>query len=397
MTVVALELWVLFRPFGFWLSMRFRMLGRMFRLWVRGLRVRLRPWSLCGALLWLRPVLWSNWLRVRGLRMRFRTCFWMHLFRTSGLGVRFWVNGLWMRLRASFRMGRLRVHLRPLLWLRPVFRPGYLLWLRAVLRSRLLSRPVGHGMYHWRTDHRSGMDIAIRLKRLGGHKHRRTSVINSGELCPICCGSATQLKLCAHRRGMRSAKRCDLGRRRAHSNSVWAAVIADAVVDDGPVDDNRAVIDVLNVHTAEIVDLAVVGELITVPVSALIADASVAHPIIDAAVEADISAPVAVNESVAAAVESPISRRPQCALIRRFNPGARNPIVSGWLIGPVAGGPEISGSWHGRLFICWQLWRRLVRIFVGLRIVVRFVVVGTIVATGIARAGIAGLGACSAG
>ena len=130
------------------------MLIWVFRLRMCRLRVGLRP----RPLLWLlrRLVFRTHWLRVR-----FRPLLWAGLFRTSRLWPRFWTGGL--------RMCFLGVRLRPLLGLRPVFRPilrsGYLR-LRTVLKPRLLSRPVGHRMNHWRTDHWSGMDIPICLQSL---------------------------------------------------------------------------------------------------------------------------------------------------------------------------------------------------------------------------------------
>jgi hypothetical protein len=93
-------------------------------------------------------------------------------------------------------------------------------------------------------------------------------------------------------------------------DALRAAVEADAIVHVGSVDYDVALVDVRDMHTAEVVDDAVISELIAVPVASLVADANVAESIVHAAIEADVSAPIADMEAIAAAIESPVARGP---------------------------------------------------------------------------------------
>lgn len=213
-------------------------------------------------------------------------------------------------------------------------------------------------------------------QRFGGHKGSRPSVIYSGKLGAIGgCGSS-QLNLSAHRRGVRSAEGCDLSRCGPYTNALRAAVVADAILNDGPVDDDIALVDIGDVDAADVVNGAVVGELIAVPVAALVADADIAKAVIDSAVEADVTAPVSAMETVAVVDEAPVSRRPKRALIGRCAPRSGNPVVAGWRIAPIAGGPEITGLWDGRLLVFRERRRRLRCVILRGVVVAGFAVIG---------------------
>jgi hypothetical protein len=97
----------------------------------------------------------------------------------------------------------------------------------------------------------------------------------------------------------------------AKLNALRPTVIARAVVVvDRDVIHDCPVVDVGDVNVANVVDAAVVVEIVAVPVSALVAPAGVAAAVVHTTVEADVAAPVAVVEAVSAASESPIRGRP---------------------------------------------------------------------------------------
>jgi hypothetical protein len=89
-----------------------------------------------------------------------------------------------------------------------------------------------------------------------------------------------------------------------------AAVEADAG-DIRIVDDYRFVIDVGDVDDAEIVDSSIVGEDAVVPISALVAYAAIAEPIVDAAVKADVRTPITCVPNIKPVSPTPVARRPK--------------------------------------------------------------------------------------
>jgi hypothetical protein len=200
-------------------------------------------------------------------------------------------------------------------------------------------------------------------------------MIDGGELGAIGRGGPRQLHLCSHRRRVRSAVGGYFRARRARLNSMRPAVVADAVIDDGAVNYHRAVVDVGDVDAAEVVDFAIVGKVISMPVSALIADAGIAKAVVHPAIEADVSAPIAVVEAIASTDKAPVGRRPQRALVGRCDPGSGNPVIAAGAPAPVAWSPKIARLGNGWLLILRQRRRRLLRVVCWRRIVVGVAVV----------------------
>ena len=132
-------------------------------------------------------------------------------------------------------------------------------------------------------------------------------------------------------------------------HSTPAAVIADVVV--GGVVDHGFVVDVVNIRDVDVVHRAVVVEGSVVPISALIADAAITEAVVDAAVEADLRAPVAIIPGVGVATPAPITRSPEQARFRSHHPRTRHPEVAFLAVGPVTGRPYIALSGGHRLFI----------------------------------------------
>jgi hypothetical protein len=156
---------------------------------------------------------------------------------------------------------------------------------------------------------------------------------------------------------------CDFGGARLDIDATVAAVVADAV---GGL---RAVVDVIHNDVALIVvadagadvgDGAVVVEVVPLPVASEEAEAHVAKAVIDAAVEADMRAPISAMEAVVNAAPAPVGRGPESAIIRRWNPFTRDPVVAVIAPGPVAGSPEIVGIGSGWLVVFGQRRWRLI-------------------------------------
>jgi hypothetical protein len=141
------------------------------------------------------------------------------------------------------------------------------------------------------------------------------------------------------------------------ASNASSPVVADAAI--------RSVADVavihvdVNVGDVHIVEGTVVVETTAAPVPALVARASVAESIINAAVVADILAPEAVVVTIPAIVLSPISGGPQIAHFRRLYPSARHPIIALGSIAPVSWRPQIAIAGTFGLRIFRQLWRGL--------------------------------------
>jgi len=98
------------------------------------------------------------------------------------------------------------------------------------------------------------------------------------------------------------------------------------------------------------------------PVTALVANAYVAKAVVDAAIVADVRAPIATVKSVAVMPEAPVAGGPESALVGSLNPDAGHPVITGRRPGPVAGGPEVVVAGSLRLFVIGQRRGRLLRI-----------------------------------
>src|SRR6185437_12651522 len=198
---------------------------------------------------------------------------------------------------------------------------------------------------------------------------RRTATVHSKRLSAVLRGFNSSLSLHLHRRLMTLMHCGDLRRTRLHIDAAAAAVIAhamhrmsavtDVVVDNGPL-----------VHgpnaTTDSGHGAVVVEAVAAPVATEVADADIAEAVVDAAVVADMQSPVAGMEAIPSAVPAPIRRRPKRAVVRRFNPCARNPVVAIRSPRPVAGGPDVVRTWCGWLVVFGQWRRGLRRLFQSL-------------------------------
>ena len=235
-------------------------------------------------------------------------------------------------------------------WLRGILRP---LSLAALLRSFLIARLQSRRSSH----------VVVCRKRLADREAGRTAMIHTGKLSPIGAGGALILELRRHGRGMRRMQRRQFCGSRTHLHSARSAVEADASAAPAAtpvVAADRAAINVALDGDVYVVDGAVVVEVAATPVTALIAEADIPEPVVDAAIEAHVLAPVAAVEPVVVMPVAPVARRPQSALVGSLDPHAGHPIIVSLRPGPVAGGPEIIVAGRLRLVVVGQRWRRLV-------------------------------------
>ena len=193
----------------------------------------------------------------------------------------------------------------------------------------------------------------------GGCNHRGTALIHVIELLTVLRRFPLILELGCHGRSARAAEGCNLSGTGPHVEATSAAVIGDAAVIS---DYDRAVVDVGDVDHVNAVDGAVVVEVVAVPIAAIVAVAGVAEAIVDAAVEANMQAPVAAVEAPAVVVPPPISRRPESSVVRRSAPRSGDPVITGRSPAPVTGSPEIVGCRRLRLIVFGQRRRRLIGI-----------------------------------
>ena len=110
------------------------------------------------------------------------------------------------------------------------------------------------------------------------------------------------------------------GRSRHHTTGT--AVVAGAAA---KVIDDSVVVHIGDVYTTEAIDRTVVVKATVAPIAARITDTGVAVAIIDAAIKADVVAPVTRVEQVSVTRPTPVTGRPQCADERRYNPTRQAP------------------------------------------------------------------------
>jgi hypothetical protein len=123
----------------------------------------------------------------------------------------------------------------------------------------------------------------------------------------------------------------------------------------------------------EVVHRAVVVEVATTPITALVPEADVAEAVVDAAIVADVPAPVAAVKAVAVMPEAPVARGPESTLVGSLNPRPRHPVITHWSKGPIAGCPDVVVARVLRLVVVGQGRRRLRGVGVGLLPVARII------------------------
>jgi hypothetical protein len=237
---------------------------------------------------------------------------------------------------------------------------------------------------------RRGSHIAICRKRLLDGHAGWAAMVYVGKLRPIGAGNVLILDLCPHGRSMLFMASRQFRGSGAHLQSALSAVeahtdAAAAIISHG------TVVNVMHNRSIHIVVGAVVVEMPTAPVAALVADADIAEAVIDAAIEADMRTPVATVKPIAVIVVAPVAGRPERALVGSLHPSAGNPVIAALTPSPVAGRPQIAVAGRLRLVIVGQGRRRLIGVFDRLRAVAGIVRTLIIRAARIRRSALLGI------
>ena len=203
--------------------------------------------------------------------------------------------------------------------------------------------------------------LVIRYHRPRRNCHSRTPMVVAIKLLPVLHRLLAQLSLRRQWSVPPLVHHSDLCRSRPHRYATrpieaWPPREPDLVY--------VVVVNAYNDSRINVVALAVVIEVTATPVAAVVAIAGVPIAIVDSTVEADVQPPESMVEAISSAVEDPVSRCPQCAHIRRLNPGPGHPVISIRRPGPVTRRPDVIRIRRWRLVVIRQWRRRLVRLFV---------------------------------
>ena len=188
-------------------------------------------------------------------------------------------------------------------------------------------------------------------------------VLVIGEL-RVFRGLLARCDLCGDGRGVAFVHGSDFRRARLDIDAAVTSVVADAVgglcavVD--VVHDDCTVVGVVVDAGADVGDGTVVVEVIALPVAAEEAEANVSEAVVDAAVEADVGAPIAAVEAVMHAAPAPVGWGPESAVVGGRNPFTGDPVVAVVAPGPVTGRPEVVRIRSWRLVVFGKQWWGLV-------------------------------------
>src|SRR5580658_2414783 len=194
-------------------------------------------------------------------------------------------------------------------------------------RGRLIGRRRRLGRHYARS---------TEFARFRGGRDRRLAMIHRLVQLMVAAGALNMLSLHRGWRGMSFTSGLLFHRSRTSGQSPGASVVAHIYVIDGHV----LGIDVGDVR--DVVHGSVVEECSTFPIAALIADATVAEAVVDAAIESHFRAPVTFVKSELATAPAPVTRGPEETRLRRHGPRTRYPEVAFLSVSPVSGRPDVA-------------------------------------------------------
>ena len=143
---------------------------------------------------------------------------------------------------------------------------------------------------------------------------------------------------------------------RASAESPRTAIVTDAIYRE--IVHHGTVVNVGDVRHVDIGHRPIIEEGPTPPFPARKAHATVTEAIIDAAVEANMGAPVSCMPEKCGSTPTPVTGSPQKARGWRHHPGARNPVVAVCrIVSPITRSPHVARARTNRLRINGQ-WRR---------------------------------------
>jgi hypothetical protein len=137
-------------------------------------------------------------------------------------------------------------------------------------------------------------------------------------------------------------------------------------------------INVMHHRDIDVVHRAIVEKVSRVPIPALVPHATIPEPVIHAAVEPYVPAPIAAKELIVVIRIAPVARCPKRFLVRSLNPNPRHPVVARRSIVPIPGSPDIPIARILRLLVIRQRRRRVGRGSRGWLLVARVVIVGVL-------------------
>src|SRR5215469_4161932 len=172
----------------------------------------------------------------------------------------------------------------------------------------------------------------------------RTAVVHRSEQRAVCSGRVLMLRLHGGHGNVTLVSGLQLLTSWTSRGATGTTVEAHAV-DRRVVVDHGCVVGVAHDGDVDVGHRAVVVVSATLPVTAEEAGAGVAESVVDSAIEANFRSPVAVVPNVEAVIPVPEARSPEQANFRRKDPRAWNPEVAIGTVGPIAGGPDVAGSW----------------------------------------------------
>jgi hypothetical protein len=183
----------------------------------------------------------------------------------------------------------------------------------------------------------------MEIRRSCCSRHGRASLVHAREQLAIVNRSLLMLSLNRQGSLVLLMLRGQLLRGRTRRNAAVTPVVAD-MVHGGVVHDDCLVVDVRNVGNVHVGHAAVVIEVASAPLATVETFTGISEAVVNAAVEADVRAPVAAVEKVEAFVPSPPSRSPEHSY-GSDHPGAWHPVIAVIVVPrPIAGRPEIAGS-----------------------------------------------------
>jgi hypothetical protein len=92
-------------------------------------------------------------------------------------------------------------------------------------------------------------------------------------------------------------------------------------------------------------DGGVVEEHPVIPISTVVADASIAEAVIDAAVISYVRPPISGVPNISATIVAPVAGRPQQPDSRWQHPRTGDPVITNVSVGPVTWRPYVAGAW----------------------------------------------------
>src|SRR5215470_7005437 len=195
-----------------------------------------------------------------------------------------------------------------------------------------------------------------KCRRFRSGSHGRPAMILRSPQLSICAGGLHVLDLSCRGSEMPLVGRGLFWRRRPCLYSVLPSVVADA---RHRVIHHPRAADIVNNSDVDVVYGTVVEEVSVLPTSAFVAIAEITESVNDAAIKADLRAPIAIVENIGAVLPSPIARRPEETDLRGQNPRTRHPvvIVEIGVPSPVARHPDVVFTRANRLLVNGE-WRR---------------------------------------